>query len=183
MRWARLFGRGPAGATARGLYRRIVEQARQPGFFTGCGVPDTVDGRFEMIALHLFLLLHRLKAGRQEAPEESDILSQAVFDTMFEDMDQNLREMGAGDLSVGRKVKQMAEAVYGRIAAYERGLRGGGEILEDALRRNLYGTAAASPEQVTTMASYLRAEVETLAAQQQADILAGRVRFGPPPAA
>jgi len=95
-------------------YRRVVEQARQPMFFTGFGVPDTVDGRFELICLHAFLYLHRLKSERPR----SMAVSQAFFDAMFADMDRGLREMGTGDLSVGRHVKRMAQGFYGRIRAY-----------------------------------------------------------------
>src|SRR3954464_9479373 len=90
-------------------YCRIVEQARRPGFFTDCGVPDTVDGRFELICLHAFLYLHRLKREQQGA----SALGQRFFDTMFADFDRSLREMGTGDLSVGREIKRMAEAFYG----------------------------------------------------------------------
>ena len=107
-------------------------------------------------------------------------MAQAIFDTMFADMDENLREMGVGDLSVGRRVQEMAAAVYGRIAAYEQGLRDD-EALQDALRRNLYGTTTAAADQVAAMASYLRGEVGGLAAQQTDELRAGRVRFDPLP--
>ncbi len=177
MQWARWFDRSLGDDTARALYSCLVEQARQPAFFTDCGVPDTVDGRFEMITLHLFLLLRRLKSGRDGTSDEIQTLAQAIFDTMFVDMDENLREMGVGDLSVGRKVQQMVEAVYGRIAAYERGLEGDDEALTGALRRNLYGTTEVAADQLAAMAAYLRGAVDGLAAQQTDDLLAGRVRF------
>src|SRR3546814_8966780 len=90
----------PAEDTADRLYAAIVAQARHPAFYQDYGVPDTVDGRFEMIALHAFLLLHRLK----QDPERTAKLGQAVYDAMFLDMDASLREMGAGDLGVGRRV-------------------------------------------------------------------------------
>ena len=80
--------------TARELYAGVVKQARQSLFYADYGVPDSLDGRFEMIALHAFLLLHRLKSDNPEAAA----LSQAVYDVFFADMDQCLREMGAGDL-------------------------------------------------------------------------------------
>src|ERR1700752_3618558 len=108
-----LFGTAPVQAAAELAYARVVEQARQPGFFTDCGVPDTIDGRFELICLHAFLYLHRLKReGKRGAP-----LGQRFFDTMFADFDRSLREMGTGDLSVGREVKRMAQGFYGRVAA------------------------------------------------------------------
>src|SRR3546814_8351025 len=88
-----------------------------------------------MVALHVFLLRRRLGA---EAARKQDAqkLAQGIFDTMFLDMDENLREIGVGDLSVGKKVKQMAQAMYGRIAAYEDGLAGNEAQLAAAVRRN-----------------------------------------------
>lgn len=117
---SRLFRSG-APSRAIGLYRAIVIQARQTVFYSVHGVPDSVDGRYEMIALHVFLVLQQLKASGEGG------LAQDLFDTMFADMDQSLREMGAGDLGVGRRVRAMAEGLYGRIAAYEAGLAGNDE--------------------------------------------------------
>src|SRR5262245_1412590 len=152
---SRLFRRAPAVPDAAPLYAAAVAQARQPAFYAQQGVPDTVDGRFELVALHVFLVLQRLKAEPQAAP-----FAQGLFDTMFGDMDRNLREMGVGDLSVGKKVKAMAQGLYGRIAAYETGLTEGDAALQGALRRNLYGTlpdaAAPTEAQLAAMAAYLR---------------------------
>ncbi len=193
------FKRGPQDVWARTLYEGVVAQARQPGFYRDCGVPDTVDGRFELIALHTFLVLHRLKAD----PGDTDALGQALFDIMFKDMDQSLRELGAGDLGVGLRVKRMAQGLYGRIAAYEAGLSGpgaepGAELeaesgteLEAALRRNLFGTVTPEPEQLRAMARYLRRAVDALSQWepqgesqgQPAEIEAGVPEFGPPPGA
>ncbi|MGB1548449.1 MAG: ubiquinol-cytochrome C chaperone family protein, partial [Alphaproteobacteria bacterium] len=97
--------------SARTLYTQIVAQARRKEFYTAGGVPDTLDGRFEMLALHAFLVLYRLK--RLDADE----LAQALFDMMFADMDENLREIGVGDLSVDKRVKRMVSAFYGRVVA------------------------------------------------------------------
>ena len=99
------------------LYGAAVAAARDPFLYTALRVPDTLDGRFDMIGLHTFLLIQRLK--REPAPGPA--LAQAVFDAMFSDMDINLREMGVGDLSVGRKVRVMWEAFHGRAAAYADG--------------------------------------------------------------
>src|ERR1700674_4046258 len=121
-------------------YRRVVEQARQPGFFTDNGVRDTLDGRFELICLHAFLYLHRLK--REKPPAAA--VGQRFFDAMFADFDRSLREMGTGDLGVGREIKRMAEAFYGRVAAYEQGLAGDDSVLRPALARHLFGTAPAN---------------------------------------
>ena len=107
------FGRRQIADAAHGLYRAAVVQARQADFYAVYGVPDSVDGRFDLLALHVFLLLHRLGGAGREAK----VLSQAVFDLMFSDMDQNLREMGVADVGVGRRIKAMATALYATAAA------------------------------------------------------------------
>jgi cytochrome b pre-mRNA-processing protein 3 len=165
-------------AAADALYAALVEQARRPVFYAQLGVPDTVDGRFEMIVLHMFLTLHRLKdePGHEE-------FGQALFDTMFADMDRSLREMGVSDLSVGRHVKTMAKGFYGRAAAYESGLAdASGAVLADALRRNVYGTVAAAAPDPAPLAAYVRASAAGLAAQPAADVMAGRAHFAEPAA-
>ncbi|MCE2509889.1 MAG: ubiquinol-cytochrome C chaperone family protein [Alphaproteobacteria bacterium] len=177
MRFTRVMNSGVADEPARTLYAQIVAQARRAEFYTACGVPDTLDGRFEMVALHAFLVLHRLKKL------DAGALAQALFDTMFMDMDENLREIGVGDLSVGKRVKQMVSAFYGRVAAYETGLAGEAGALEAALARNLYGTVEAGPARLERMAAYLRREALALEAQDATAIASGTVSFGPPPGA
>ena len=164
--------RGPATE----LYSAIVAQARAPVFFRDLEVPDSLDGRFETLALHAFLVLQRLKAEGEAGAD----LAQAVFDVFFQDMDRSLRELGASDLSVGRRVKAMAQAFYGRIRAYEDGLESNDVLLAEALRRNLWGTIAApSQTHVAMLARYLRRQQDTLAAQPAAALAAGRVAFLP----
>lgn len=164
-------------AAADALYAALVEQARRPVFYARLGVPDTVDGRFEMIVLHMFLALHRLKGE-----PEHEAFGQALFDTMFADMDRSLREMGVSDLSVGRHVKTMAKGFYGRAAAYESGLAdASGAVLADALRRNVYGTLAAAPDPAP-LAAYVRASAAGLAVQRAAEVIAGRAHFAEPAA-
>lgn len=170
------FRRNPVRDAAERAYGLVVEQSRRPEFFTSLGVPDTLDGRFEVICLHAFLYLRRLKA--EGAP--AAVLGQRFFDTMFADFDRSLREIGTGDLSVGRQVKRMAEAFYGRVRAYDDGLDGDDAALRAALARNLYGTASAMPDQLARAAAYLRRAAEALAAQPSALLLAGRVSFGAP---
>ena len=101
-------------------YRRVVAQARQPAFFTEYGVPDTFDGRFELICLHAFLYLHRLKSER---PRRAG-LCQAFSTRCSPISTRRLREIGIGDLSVGQQVKRMAQGFYGRVRAYEEGIAG-----------------------------------------------------------
>jgi cytochrome b pre-mRNA-processing protein 3 len=177
---SKLFARHRRERVAAELYVKLVEQARSPAFYTACGVPDTLDGRFEALALHAFLVLHRLKREAPPAPG----FAQALFDHMVSDMDLSLREIGITDFSIGKKVKAMGRGFYGRVVAYDRGLVAEDpEELDGALRRNLYGTAEPEPEpgQVRAVAAYLRREVAGLAAQSVAAFLAGEVRFGPAP--
>jgi cytochrome b pre-mRNA-processing protein 3 len=114
-----------------------------------------------MIALHMFLVLNRLKAER-DATEE---FAQALFDAMFADLDRGLREMGASDMGVGQRVKEMATGFYGRIAAYEKGLADGDQTLSEALKRNLYGTVQPTPQTIAAMMRYMRAQAQSLASQ------------------
>lgn len=179
-----LFRRDPTLAAADLAYRQVVEQARQPVFFSEYGVPDTLDGRFELICLHAFLYLHRLKA---EGPRAAR-LSQRFFDRMFADFDRALREMGTGDLSVGKQVKRMARGFYGRARAYQHGIAGDDSVLGAALARNLFATVPATPaatvpgrpRRIGAVAEYVRDVAEALRRQAAAELLAGRVRFPAP---
>ena len=168
-----LFRRFRRRATVMAAYHRIVERAREPLFFAGWGVPDTLDGRFETLALHGFLVLNRLKADRAATAD----FAQDLFDTMFADLDRAVREMGATDLGVGRHVKAMARGFYGRIAAYDGGLAAGDGALEDALRRNLFGTAPPQAGALAAAAAYVRRQAAALAATTVEALLAGEVPF------
>jgi cytochrome b pre-mRNA-processing protein 3 len=158
------------------LYQAIVAQARAPAFYARLGVPDTLDGRFDMIALHVFLALRRLKSEG----EAGRGLAQALCDRFFADLDRSLREMGAGDLGVGRRVKAMAQAFYGRVAAYEAALSGDEAALVEALERNLFGTVTPGSEPISAMAHYVRREAAALAAQSYGALAAGMIGFGAP---
>ena len=172
----RLFGRSPQKLAAHVAYTALVGQARAPVFYAELGVPDTLDGRFEMIVLHVFLVLHRVR----ELPEARQF-GQALYDVLFADMDRALREMGTGDLSVGKQVKKMATALAGRIQAYQAGLAGT-EDLSSALRRNLYGTIGEPDTQdLATMAQYLRSQETALARQSAERLTAGIFSFAPLP--
>ncbi len=173
MRLSSLFHGKRNRAAAHEAYAQIVARAREPVFFLKGGVPDTLDGRFELIALHAFLVLNRLKADH---PATADF-AQELFDTMFADLDRGLREMGASDIGVGRHVKEMAKGFYGRVVAYERGLAGADGELTEALRRNLYGTVTPTPAMVATMARYTRREAIRLAQEPVDRILRGTFNF------
>ena len=167
----------PMRVEAGQLYGQLARQARLAAFYTRFGVPDSIDGRFEMLCIHAHALFHRLRGQGAEA----DQLAQAVYDAMFLDLDGSLRELGVADLGVGRRIKVMTEALKGRIHAYDAALAETGAVAEGALRaaigRNVYGTTAATSEQVTAMAGYLRALRAALAGASFADLAAGRVQF------
>lgn len=183
--FTRLFKKDPMKARAREVYDTLVRAARKPGLYGENGAPDTVDGRFDMITAHAILLFRRLR-GQGEAATE---LSQLVFDRMFDDFDAALREMGTGDLSVGKKIREMGEAFYGRAKAYEDALNAGDEDkLAAILERNLFAVDAeeeAIPEDAETievivspasrkLASYLSASARALDDQRVEAILAGQ---------
>ena len=120
--------------TIEAIYGMIVTQAREPLFYQDLGVPDTVNGRFDLLVLHLWMVLRRL-----QSMADGKNLSQTLFDHFCDDMDANLREMGVGDLSVGRKMKVMWEAFHGRSAAYAAAMSTGDTAeLDAALNRNVW---------------------------------------------
>jgi cytochrome b pre-mRNA-processing protein 3 len=137
-------------------------------------VPDTLDGRFDMIGLYTFLLIQRLK--REPAPGPA--LAQAVFDAMFSDMDVNLREMGVGDLSVGRKVRVMWEAFHGRAAAYAAAMTAGDmAALDAALERNVWRGKPPPDAPVQSLRRLVLAQEAQLSAQSLGSLAQGVVQF------
>ena len=122
----------PSRGTIEVIYGMIVTQAREPLFYRDLGVPDTVNGRFDLLVLHLWMVLRRFK------PMEGGTgLSQTLFDRFCDDMDANLREMGVGDLTVPKRMQAFGEAFYGRVAAYDLALSQGQEPLAQALCKNI----------------------------------------------
>lgn len=178
MFWKRWFKNADGREEAvRALYGQAVTQARSPRFYSDLGVPDTVDGRFEMIALHVFLILDRM-SGKSEAASD---MAQRLFDLMFADMDQSLREMGVGDLSVGKKIKVMAQAFYGRSAAYREALAKDEAALAEALKRNVFPGGEPDRAQLAALAAYVKREHDALAGQGLEPLLEGRAAFGAAP--
>jgi len=169
-----LFRRTPDTISA--LYGMIVAQARVPVFYRVYGVPDTVDGRFELILLHLFLVLRQL--DREEAGRE---IGQQVFDVFCRDMDRNLREMGIGDLKVPKEMRRMGEAFYGRAKAYEAALAlNDAGALRTAIARNVLGTDNVENGGAAGLATYILDAANRLAAQDVAALHRGFVDFPEP---
>lgn len=171
----KLFGARAETVSAGRLYVAAVRQAREPDFYSRLGVPDTPVGRFELIALHGFLVMKRLKTE----PGAVRLL-QAFANAVVDDLDRNLREMGVGDLSVGRKVKQLIQDFYGRMAAYEDGMAAGDPALSAALQRNLYAGEDTETWQLAALTQYLRQQAAALDAQPLEKLQDGEVSFGKP---
>jgi cytochrome b pre-mRNA-processing protein 3 len=153
----------PPRGTIEAIYGMIVTQAREPLFYRDLGVPDTVDGRFDLLIMHLWMVLRRLKAI-----EDGSELAQALFDHFCDDMDANLREMGVGDLTVPKRMQAFGQAFYGRAAAYDLALGAGGEALAQALRKNILNGQGLG--QARQLALYAEAAIATLARQDEATL-------------
>lgn len=178
MSWKQWLGFSSKDDSAHLLYRSLVTQARSPQFYLNVGVPDTLDGRFDMIVLHMFLVIDRLSPEGASAKD----LRQRLFDVMFDDMDQALREIGVGDLSVGKKVKKMAQAFYGRLGAYDEGLRADDEaVFEDALKRNIFPDIEVAPAQIKMLATYARSTRDILGGLSLERLSRGEAVFSPAP--
>jgi cytochrome b pre-mRNA-processing protein 3 len=162
--------------TISSLYGTIVAQARLPCFYREYGVPDTVNGRFDLLVLHLALVLDRMAAE----PQLRD-LGQALFDHFCTDMDRNLREMGVGDLSVPKHMQRVGEAFYGRAQAYKAAMaRDGEQELIEALERNIYEKEPPNQAAAVRLAAYMRDAVRDLWVQPASQILASKLTMRDP---
>lgn len=164
---------GSPERTISALYGAIVAQARTAAFYQTYQVPDTVNGRCDMIMLHVFLLFRRMNRddGRQYRG-----IGQAVFDRFCQDMDDNLREMGIGDLKVPKQMLKIGEAYYGRANAYEDGIaKPGDRALADALSRNVYQDDPETSRNASLLEKYVRVAIERLQEQDAGAIAAGDV--------
>jgi cytochrome b pre-mRNA-processing protein 3 len=150
------------------LYGAIVAQARLPLFYARLNVPDTVEGRFDLLVLHVYLLFRRL-AGEDE---ETRAIAQGVFDRFIADLDDSLREMGTGDLAVPKRMRSMGEAFYGRATAYDAALRSDDDAaLAGALLRNVYSGEPLAEDAARALATYVRDAAARLGTQDAAAII------------
>ena len=174
--------------TIETIYGMIVTQAREPLFYRDLGVPDTVNGRFDLLLLHLWMVLRHLR-GLPGGVE----LSQAVFDHFCADMDANLREMAVGDLAVPKKMQKLGEAFYGRAAAYDMALSDNAEALDNtraldnaealaqAINRNVLD--GAQIDHARRLATYTQQVLVSMAAEGDASRLGVTWKFPMPLAA
>jgi cytochrome b pre-mRNA-processing protein 3 len=166
--------RNPSRGTIEAIYGMIVTQAREPLFYRDLGVPDTVNGRFDLLVLHLWMVLRRLKSFESGGAG----VSQALFDHFCDDMDANLREMGVGDLTVPKRMQAFGEAFYGRSAAYDRALDAGAEPLAQALCKNILD--GKEIKNARRLASYAATAVACLAGLDDVTLQGGSWRFPSP---
>jgi cytochrome b pre-mRNA-processing protein 3 len=165
----------PLRGTIEAIYGMVVAQAREPVFYRDLGVADTVNGRFDMLLLHLWLVMRELKLK-----SEPLALSQGLVEQFCSDMDDNLRELGTSDLRVPKKMQEFGRAFYGRAAAYDRALDAGQEPLAQAISKNIYN--GTDIDNARRLAAYVETAVAGLAALDGATLTTGAWRF-PSPAA
>jgi cytochrome b pre-mRNA-processing protein 3 len=165
--------RMPSRGTIEAIYGMIVTQARAPLFYRDLAVPDTVNGRFDLLVLHLWMVLRRMRPLADGAG-----LSQALFDRFCEDMDGNLREMGVGDLTVPKRMQAFGEAFYGRSAAYDLALSGGSEPLAQAMCKNILN--GEQFDKARQLAAYAEAVTAMLATLDEPALLGGSWKFPSP---
>ncbi len=172
----RLFRPRQSLAAGRSLYALAVEQSRIPALYRDLAAPDTVEGRFEVYSLHVVLLLDRLRGHSAAAGD----VSQALFDTYVKGLDNALREMGVGDLSVGRKMRKLGEAFYGRGKSYEQAFIALPDraLLQALLARTVYAEVESAP--ISALMDYVLAQRVKLADQPLERLLAGDVEWAHP---
>jgi cytochrome b pre-mRNA-processing protein 3 len=174
------FRHDPQARIIDALYGMIVAQARSAAFYTSYGVPDTVQGRFDLIVLHLVLLLRRFDGEVDGRQGIENGLGQRLFDAFCQDLDDNLREMGVGDLAVPKQMRRFGEAFYGRQAVYRTALAGADtRELEKALARNIFEVVGPD-ERAARLARYARAAANQLDAEEDRALMAGTVTFPNP---
>ena len=168
--WLR--SRSRAGQTASGLYGSIVTQARTPAFYTRGAAPDTIEGRFGVIAVHMFLVLERI---RQEGAAGNEF-ARALLEHLLTDMDDSLREIGIGDMGVPRRVKKAAAALHEQIEVYRSALAApSDEALKAAIASYvLLDNGSGDP---ALLANYVRRATLGLTQQPWSEIGAGRIAF------
>lgn len=158
------------------LNAAVVGAALNPAFYLAGGVPDTFNGRFEMLVLHGALVVRRLRAAAVPGPA----IAQDLVDLIFRNLDPAMRELGVGDMAVPKRMKRLVEAFLGRSVAYDAALQDSADpaTLSETLSRNVY----AGGRPAADLAAYVRVAVAALDAIPPAALAAGEVKF-PDPAA
>lgn len=170
--------RRQAPQIAEDIYSCALLNTRERFFFEQGGVPDTFDGRFDLLLVHIFIIFHLLMAGKNY---KNKAVLQALFDRMFDDMDQSLREMGVGDVGVSRQIKRMMDAFNGRMHVYQKAVisEDSEDLIEQALLRNLYGTvqSAANQSCLSKMKAFVQINIADNGDDRVEKILQGHIMF------
>ena len=168
-----LFKPSPEKLAGRALYTAISAAARRPALYVEAGAPDSPEGRFELYLIHLVLVVHRLKGEGAQAT----VVSQAAFDAFLRGLDDGLREMGVGDLSVGKKMRKLGEVIYGRMKAYDDclAMEQPATGLQALVTRTLFADVDASG--APAVAAYVLQASEDLARQPLSALVSGTVSF------
>jgi cytochrome b pre-mRNA-processing protein 3 len=161
---------GSSKKLATEICTAISARSREPVFFTALGVPDTIDGRFDLLVLHAWLVMDHLRAS------EMNDVSQALVNTLFAAFDESLRELGVGDIGIGHRMKKMADAFYGRLSAY--GSAPETEALKEAILRNVYRGQPGHEESALRLSRY----AQSARSRVNASDPAAMPDFGPLPA-
>lgn len=181
----------PLRGTIEAIYGMIVAQAREPLFYRDLAAPDTVNGRFDMLLLHLWMVLRQMKPegtlkddmsqgllSQEKLLSQGGLLQQGLFDQFCSDMDDNLRELGTSDLRVPKKMQEFGRAFYGRTAAYDAALEAGREPLAAALSKNIYN--GMDIENARRLAIYVEVANAHLATLDETTLTSGAWHFPAP---
>lgn len=164
--------KNPYQEHARAVYAVALSQIRTPAFYEAYSVPDTFDGRFDLLVLHLFMVVNRMV----DEPSVGEEFNQALFDATFADMDQTLREMGIGDMGIPKHMRRMMMAFNGRMHAYSEAINSG--FFRTSLMNNLYGTCELKPyREAELMEAYVKANIRALKAMSADQIMSGQSIF------
>ena len=168
-----LFRQRPDERQGDALYALAVEQARQPAFYTALGVADRIDARFELYTLHVLILFLRLK----QDGERGEVAAQKLFDVYISSLDHTLRELGVGDVSVGKKMRKLGEAFYGRVKSYESAFAALPQTdhLQALLSRTVYEQGG--PENAAKLGEYVIRQRAALAEQKLDTLMDGQVAW------
>lgn len=165
---------GERRRTVETLHGLVNEASRRPALYTAFGVPDTVEGRFECLSLHVILVLRRLNRLPAPGPD----IAQDLVNSVFLQLDASLRELGVGDMAVPKRMKKLGAAFYGRASGYDAALDAGDRAgLAQALARNVLGREGAD---AWPLADYVMAGAEALGAAELDAFLRAALPFPDP---
>jgi cytochrome b pre-mRNA-processing protein 3 len=167
----------PNAQAARRIYECLVERSRAPDFYRAFGVADTIDGRFDLLALHAYLALDAL--GAEGAAGRA--VGEALVTTIFTGFDEALRDLGVSDMGLSRRIKAMANAFYGRLDAY-RAAAESETALAEAILRNIYRGEDGHAGEAAALAKYVRyARADLQTPKARLALLTGTLDYGPLP--